>query len=162
MHVFFIFKEKLQVQLRNLEEGKTWSECVFFLFLGNSCRTVWVVSCLRSVRLQDSSHNGVGPEALCGTVLGLHLLCFGSWVRVTGIQHRLEDTPTSIDEPARKRQGWGKRGRGWFRVSKQAQRYLYSSFHPRWKHNVLHRAWSNTESTATKTMWIEYKMNKLT
>jgi len=51
------------------------------------------------VRLQNSSHDGVGPEALSRTVLGLHLLGFRSWVRVTGVQHGLQDTPTSIDEP---------------------------------------------------------------
>lgn len=67
-------------------------------------RTVWVVSRLRSVRLENSSHNGVGPKALGGTVLGLHLLCFRSWVRVTGIQHRLEDAPASVYEPGNERQ----------------------------------------------------------
>lgn len=55
------------------------------------------------MRLQNSSHDGVGPEALCGTVLGLHLLGFRSRVWVTGIQHGLEDTPTGVDEPARTR-----------------------------------------------------------
>lgn len=59
------------------------------------------------MRLQNSGHDGVGPEALCWTVLGLHLLGFGSWVWVTGIQHRLEDTPASVDEPGRRRKGGG-------------------------------------------------------
>lgn len=66
---------------------------------------------MRSVRLQNSGHDGVGPEALCRAVLGLHLLGFRSWVRITGIQHRLEDTPTSVDEPVSKRSREGVRGR---------------------------------------------------
>lgn len=49
--------------------------------------------------LQDSSHNGVWPEALGWTVLGLHLLSLGGWVWVTGIQHGLEDAPASVDKP---------------------------------------------------------------
>lgn len=52
--------------------------------------------------MQNSSHDGVGPEALCGTVLRLHLLRFRGWIWVAGIQHRLEDTPTGVDEPGRK------------------------------------------------------------
>lgn len=49
--------------------------------------------------LQNSCHDGVGPEALCWTVLGLHLLGFGSRVGVTGVQHGLKDTPTGVDKP---------------------------------------------------------------
>lgn len=49
--------------------------------------------------LQNSCHDGVGPEALRWTVLGLHLLGFGSWVGVTGVQHGLKDTPTGVDKP---------------------------------------------------------------
>lgn len=59
--------------------------------------------------LQNSGHNGVGPEALGWTVLGLHLLCFRSWVWVAGIQHRLEDTSASVDEPARRTKEYGLR-----------------------------------------------------
>lgn len=49
--------------------------------------------------LQDSSYDGVGPEALCGSVLRFHLLGFGSRVRITGIQHGLQYTPAGIDKP---------------------------------------------------------------
>lgn len=51
--------------------------------------------------LQNSCHDGVGPKALRWTVLRLHLLGFGSWVGVTGVQHGLKDTPTGVDKPAR-------------------------------------------------------------
>lgn len=54
--------------------------------------------------LQDSSYNGVGPEALCGSVLRFHLLGFGGRVRITGIQHGLQYTPAGIDKPFKERQ----------------------------------------------------------
>lgn len=50
--------------------------------------------------LQNSCDDGVGPEALRGAVLRLHLLGFGSWVGVTGVQHGLKDAPAGVDEPA--------------------------------------------------------------
>lgn len=53
--------------------------------------------------LQDSSYNGVGPEALCGSVLRFHLLGFGGRVRITGIQHGLQYTPAGIDKPFKER-----------------------------------------------------------
>lgn len=51
------------------------------------------------VRLENSSHNGVGPEALGGAVLGLHLLGLGRWVGVAGVQHGLQDAASRIYEP---------------------------------------------------------------
>lgn len=57
-----------------------------------------------SVCLQDSSYNGIRPEALCGSVLGFHLLGFGGWVRITGIQHGLQYTPAGVDKPCGRRE----------------------------------------------------------
>ncbi len=54
--------------------------------------------------LQDSSYNGVWPEALRGSVLRFHLLGFGSRVRITGIQHGLQDTPASVDKPFKRQE----------------------------------------------------------
>lgn len=54
--------------------------------------------------LQDSSYNGVGPEALRGSVLRFHLLGFGSRVRITGIQHGLQYTPAGIDKPFKRQE----------------------------------------------------------
>lgn len=67
--------------------------------------------------LQDSSYNGVGPEALCGSVLRFHLLGFGGRVRITGIQHGLQYTPAGIDKPFKEReQGHGYKTYSWIFV----------------------------------------------
>lgn len=62
---------------------------------------------MRTVRLKDAGYDGVGPEALGGAVLGLHLLGLRCRVGVTGIQHGLQDPSAGVNEPEQRGEGGG-------------------------------------------------------